>query len=80
MHRMLLFWFVDFGGSLEPNPNHNQEMQILEYYNYLSPLVKMQLEMGMWLFEIFLKLLLQCSILGLSLGLRCSMRDQCFGP
>lgn len=52
---MLLFWFADFGGSLEPNPNHNREMQILEYCDHLPPLVKMQLEMGTWLFEIFFK-------------------------
>ena len=37
MHCMLLFWFADFGGSLEPNPNHDWEMQILRYYNYSAP-------------------------------------------
>jgi hypothetical protein len=30
----VLFWFANFGESLEPNPNHGQELQILKYNNY----------------------------------------------
>ena len=62
-----IFGLQVMGKSLELNPDHDQEMQDLEYYNHSTPIGGMQLKMRACMLENFLRLfLLQHSIVGSS--------------